>query len=93
MLGLNLSESRVLREEAEKGEARGRQQGERSLVLRQLSRRVGPVPDRLITAIHALSLEQLESLGEALLDFTGLADLEVWLQGDDPSSVGDHRPS
>jgi predicted transposase YdaD len=33
MLGLNLSESRVLREEAEKGEARGRQQGERSLPL------------------------------------------------------------
>ncbi len=73
MLGLNLSESRVLREEAEKGEARGQQQGDRSLVLRQLSRRVGPF-NRLITAIHALSLEQLESLSKALLDFTGLQE-------------------
>ncbi len=71
MLGLNWSESRVLREE--------RQQEAKLLVLRLLNRRVGPVPDRLLSEIHTLSLEQLESLGEALLDFSVLADLEAWL--------------
>jgi hypothetical protein len=30
--------------------------------------------------ITGLRLEQLEALGEALLDFTGPADLERWLQ-------------
>jgi Domain of unknown function (DUF4351) len=29
--------------------------------------------------IRALSLEQLETLGEALLDFTTIADLNQWL--------------
>jgi hypothetical protein len=28
--------------------------------------------------IETLSLEQLENLGEALLDFQGMADLEAW---------------
>ncbi|NDJ17912.1 DUF4351 domain-containing protein [Myxacorys almedinensis A] len=32
--------------------------------------------------IETLSLEQLESLGEALLEFETIADLEAWLQGD-----------
>jgi hypothetical protein len=30
--------------------------------------------------IDPLSLPQLESLGEALLDFTNLSDLETWLK-------------
>jgi predicted transposase YdaD len=89
MLGLDRLESRALREEAEKGEARGRQEGERSLVLRLLARSVGSIPDLFVTQIHILSLDQLESLGEALLDFTALADLETWLQSDDRLAVGD----
>jgi hypothetical protein len=66
-------------------EQRGIEQGERSLILRQLIRQVGPVPDLLTTDIQTLSLDQLEALGEALLDFTGLADLEAWLQGERPA--------
>jgi predicted transposase/invertase (TIGR01784 family) len=57
----------------------GRQEGERSLVLRLLNRRVGTLPETIQTQVEALPLEQLEALGEALLDFTGLADLESWL--------------
>jgi len=30
--------------------------------------------------IQQLTMAQLEQLADALLDFTGLADLEVWLQ-------------
>ncbi len=33
----------------------------------------------LIGRIEMLSLEELENLGEALLDFQGIADLENWL--------------
>jgi Domain of unknown function (DUF4351) len=30
--------------------------------------------------VETLSLEQLENLGEALLDFTSMADLQAWLK-------------
>jgi hypothetical protein len=30
--------------------------------------------------VQTLSLEQLENLGEALLDFTSFADLQTWLE-------------
>ena len=35
--------------------------------------------------VIALSITQLEDLGEALLDFSQLTDMEIWLQ-DDPQS-------
>ena len=59
--------------------AQGIEQGERSLILRQLTRRVGEVPEFLRTQIDALLLEQLELLGEALLDFSNVTDLEMCL--------------
>jgi Domain of unknown function (DUF4351) len=37
------------------------------------------LPEALQTQVEALPLKQLEALGEALLDFTSLADLERWL--------------
>jgi Domain of unknown function (DUF4351) len=33
----------------------------------------------LIAKVNDLSLEQLEALGEALLDFQKMGDLRVWL--------------
>ena len=53
--------------------------GECDLVLRQLARRVGNVSPETQARVKTLSLAQLEELGEALLDFTSLADLEGWL--------------
>ncbi|HAN46299.1 MAG TPA: hypothetical protein DCQ32_07065 [Cyanobacteria bacterium UBA8156] len=61
----------------------GRQEGEVQLLLRQLGRRFGKLSDRQRECITGLSLEQLEALGEALLDFQRLDDLEAWL-GDRP---------
>ena len=52
---------------------------ERSLILRQLTRRVGEFPLQVRSQVEGLSIEQLELLGEALLDFTGLPDLQQWL--------------
>ena len=51
----------------------------RSMVQRSLKRRVGAIPVDLQTRLEPLSLEQLETLGEALLDFTNLSDLVLWL--------------
>ncbi len=75
MLGLNLQETRVYREAKDEG----RHEEGRSLILRQLTRQVGVVPDVMRSQIAALSLEQIESLGEALLDFNNVVDLENWL--------------
>ncbi|MHC5741179.1 MAG: DUF2887 domain-containing protein [Nostoc sp.] len=78
MLGLNLEEPRAIREAKEEG----REEEARSLILRQLNRLVGAIPDALLSQIQGLSVEQLEALGDALLDFSTLADLEGWLQGE-----------
>ena len=53
--------------------------GEAMLVLRQLTRRVGELPELVVRQVGDLSLEVLEELGEALLDFSGMDDLERWL--------------
>lgn len=69
-----------LRQGLRQGLQQGLQQGQSSLVLRQLPRRVGPLTKRLEKQVSALSPEQLELLGDALLDFNTRADLEKWLQ-------------
>ena len=61
------------------GEARGRQEGEAVVTLRLLNLRCGSLSDATIARIQALQLEQLEALAEALLDFSGPADLAAWL--------------
>jgi predicted transposase YdaD len=63
----------------QEGEARGRQEGEATVALRQLNRRCSPLTDATSARIQALPLEQLEALTDALLDFTGPADLAAWL--------------
>lgn len=60
-------------------ERRGIERGERSLILRLLTRKVGELPDSIRSQIEALSTTQLELLGESLLDFSNLSDLEAWL--------------
>ena len=60
-------------EQGQKGEAI-------TLILKQLSRRVGKITPELETAIRSLSLTQLEDLAEALLDFDSLQDLQQWLR-------------
>ncbi|WP_341528934.1 DUF4351 domain-containing protein [Nostoc sp. UHCC 0302] len=68
------------REQAkQEGRQEGRQQGEQHLIIRLLNRRVGEISESLIERIKGLSIEQLENLGEALLDFSNVADLDAWL--------------
>ncbi|KAA6185102.1 DUF4351 domain-containing protein [Thiohalocapsa marina] len=70
----------------EQGRQLGHQQGleqglerETTLVLRLLKRRLGRVADHQREHIQSLPVEQIETLGEDLLDFTSPADLEAWL--------------
>ncbi|MEH2377149.1 DUF4351 domain-containing protein [Nostoc sp.] len=55
------------------GYEKGQQEQAQTLVLRQLQKRVGELPQQVREQIQGLSLEQLEALGEALLDFSALA--------------------
>ena len=65
------------------GFAEGLQQGIEQeanlIIIRLLNRRIGQIPQDLTRQVSNLSLEQLENLGEALLDFTTEADLINWL--------------
>jgi hypothetical protein len=61
------------------GRLEGRQEGELGLTLRQLRRRCGELGPEQVSRVSALPLERLEALAEALLDFPGAADLDIWL--------------
>ncbi|MCY7337212.1 MAG: DUF4351 domain-containing protein, partial [Chamaesiphon sp.] len=42
-------------------------------------KRVGDIAPEIQTQIENLTLERLEILGEDLLDFTNITDLDLWL--------------
>lgn len=73
----------VFSEGEQEGHQKGRQEGRQeegvALILRQLQRRCGELAPAVREQVARLPLLQLEALGEALLDFRGLADLEQWL--------------
>jgi predicted transposase YdaD len=68
----DIKQTRVYQESMEEGETR--------LLLRLLSKQFGKISDRSIQTINKLSLEQLEDLGESLLNFSVITDLDNWLQ-------------
>ena len=62
------------------GKVEGRLEEGTALVLRLLQRRVGELEEALEERVRTLSLEKLEALAEALLDFANEEDLLAWLQ-------------
>ncbi len=58
----------------------GEQKEAVKLVLRLLNRRFEEVPQSLTEQIRQLPVEQLEDLGEALLDLESETDLRQWLE-------------
>ena len=82
----DLKETRVYQEAREEGREEGRQAEARTLILRQLTRKLGDVPEALQNQVNQLSLESLEVLGEDLFDFATVSELEAWFaQRDNPS--------
>ncbi len=61
-------------------ERMGIDRGKAELVIRQLNRRVGQVSEEILERIGKLPIDQLEQLGEDLLDFSSSQDLTDWLQ-------------
>ena len=62
-----------------RGEVRGEEKKALSIVLRQLNRRIGLLDEASETKVRELSVNQLDDLSEALLDFSVSADLDRWL--------------
>ena len=78
---MNLSPAYLKQREEWKleGKEEGRQEEAASLVLRQLVLRFGQVPQNLAQQIRELPINEIETLGEALLDFQSLSDVVNWL--------------
>jgi predicted transposase/invertase (TIGR01784 family) len=74
----DVTQTRFYQEVLERGEKQGEKKGEANLVMRLLNRRCGNISEDLENQVRSLSIRQLESLGEALLDFKGISDLENW---------------
>ncbi len=76
MFGLSeLKQTRVYQQ----GQEEGRENEAQSLVLRLLTRRLGDLPELVREQVAQLPLTSLEDLGEALLEFSELKDLQRWL--------------
>jgi predicted transposase/invertase (TIGR01784 family) len=80
MLGIELEQTRVYQDAKAEGKAEGKAEEGRALVLKQLTRKLGrSIEPDLQLQVNSLTLEQIESLGEALLDFQGVDELVSWL--------------
>ncbi len=77
--GLQEGLQQGLQQGLQEGLQQGRLQEASALLLRQLERRCGPLQPNLRDTVNALPLDQLEALGDAVLDFKGPADLQRWL--------------
>jgi len=71
----------------QQGIQQGKQTGAAEVTLRVLRRRFGAVGPRIEQRVTSRPVEQLEELGEALLDFTSLEDVERWLSEKDRSTA------
>jgi predicted transposase YdaD len=85
MFGLSeLKQTRVYQQALQEGRQEGRQEGEQAgearIVLRLLTLRIGELSPETQLQVQSLSSRQLESLSEALLNFSQLSDLQDWLQ-------------
>jgi hypothetical protein len=63
-----------------KGKLEGKLEGKQELIIKQLNRRVGEIQSSIVKQVKSLNIEALEALGEVLLDFSTITNLEQWLQ-------------
>ncbi len=67
-----------MRQGIEQGIEQGTER-EKAFIIRQLKRKLGDIPPSLETKITELTIDEVEALGEALLDFSTIDDLINWL--------------
>ena len=86
--GIQAGRQAGIQEGIQEGRQEGRQEGmqegikagQRALILRMLERRLAAVNPDVVSRIGELSVEQLESLVEEVVEFSSLSDLMVWLE-------------
>lgn len=61
----------------------GRQEGQVALILLLLTKKFGLLSEDLATRIKGLDSKHLTALGEAILDFTSIEEVNGWLRGVD----------
>ena len=76
---LSRLELRAIERGEQKGMEKGMEKGMGQLVTRQLARLFGPLEMRTQARLKKMSVQQMEELGTALLDFTTIKDLKSWL--------------
>ena len=74
MLGIELQQTRVYQD--------ARTDEGRSLVIKLLTRKLGDISLEIQARVNSLTLDRVEALGEDLLDFTQMEDLNSWLATD-----------
>lgn len=74
-IGIEIGEQRG----EERGIQIGRLEGMRSQLLRQLTRKLGPLPDDIEASVNRLSLSALETLSDDIFDMDSFNALEGWL--------------
>jgi predicted transposase YdaD len=74
----DITQTRFYQQVLEIGEKKGEKKGQINLIIRQLTHRCGNLTSTQTDKVRELSLTQLEALGEALLDFQNLSDLDNW---------------
>ncbi|TPX27799.1 DUF4351 domain-containing protein [Cylindrospermopsis raciborskii Cr2010] len=60
------------------------------MILLLLNHKFDGIESPVVERINRLSLEQLEAMGESLLDFRQISDLEAWLK--DAEKSNDLKP-
>lgn len=65
-------------------EKKGAHHGKEELIVRLINRRFGSVSSEVRNGLDKLSADQLDALGEALLDFRTITDLQRWLERTNP---------
>jgi predicted transposase YdaD len=71
MFGIEIQQTRVYQE--------AKADGAKIVLLKMLDRKLGNITTEIRSQVNGLNIEQLESLGEALLDFGQMNDLIRWL--------------
>ena len=88
--GLQEGELRGEQRGRQEGLQEGRQEGQRKIILLLLNHKFDGIESPVVERINRLSLEQLEAMGESLLDFRQISDLEAWLK--DAEKSNDLKP-
>jgi len=78
--GIQQGRQEGIQQGIQQGLQQGVIEGQTGLIMRLIARRTGEISPEIQTRIQQLSAQQLDDLGENLLDFTSQQDLIAWLE-------------